>query len=95
MQMDLVISAAAWALVVMTVAALAVYRKTVSRGEFDVVHIKDAESALIPEQESLARRLDVIDRWGKRLTVVAVLFGLAILAIYLVRAWDLSNQLAR
>jgi hypothetical protein len=93
MQYLVTISVAVWTLLAAMVIGLALYRKLVSRGELDVVHFRDAEAALIPQQESLARRLDWIDHWGKLLTVVTVAYGLLIAVVYLVRFWQASSQI--
>src|ERR1051325_11893923 len=49
------------------VIALAVYRRVISRDEMDIMHVRDAEVALIAGQQAYADRLDAIDTWGKRL----------------------------
>jgi hypothetical protein len=94
MQYALTISVAVWALLAVVVIGLAIYRKMVTRGELDLVHIRDAEAALIPQQESLTSRLNFIDHWGKLLTVMTVAYGLVIAAVYLVRLWQENNQIA-
>jgi hypothetical protein len=38
--------------------------------------------AAVADQANVAHKLDVIDKWGKILTVVAVVSGLAIAAAY-------------
>jgi hypothetical protein len=93
MQYALTISVVIWTLLAAVVIGLALYRKLVSRGELDVVHIRDAEAALIPGQELLASRLDWIDHWGKRMTVTTVVFGFLIAVVYLIRLWQASNQM--
>ena len=60
----------------------------------DVVHVRDSEAALIPQQELLTRRLDWIDHWGKLLTVTTVAYGFLIAVVYLVRIWQDGNQMA-
>jgi hypothetical protein len=48
---------------------------------------------LIHHQEDVAHRLDVIDRWGKVLTVVSFVFGLALAVVILYNAWMASTRL--
>jgi hypothetical protein len=91
MQYALTISVVVWTLLAAVVMSLAIYRKVVSRGELDVVHIRDSEAALIPQQEFLTRRLDWIDHWGKLLTVATVAYGFLIAVVYLVRLWQDGN----
>ena len=69
MQYAMTISVAVWTLLAAVVIGLALYRKLVSGGELDLLHVREAEAALIPRQEFRARRLDWIDHWGKLLTV--------------------------
>ena len=93
MQYAMTISVVTWTLLAAIVIGLALYRKLVSRGELDVVHIRDAEAALIPGQELFARRLDWIDHWGKRITVATVAYGFLIAVVYLIRVWPDNNQI--
>jgi hypothetical protein len=37
---------------------------------------------------ALAHRLESIDRWGKTLTVVVAVYGVALAAIYLYQVWN-------
>ena len=59
--------------------ALFVWRQSVARNEDDSLHVM--HGALAP-QTSMAQKLDVIDKWGKILTVITVVFGLLIAAAY-------------
>jgi len=68
-------------------AGLALYRKFQSNKEDDLIHIAAGEEKLIPNQIALAHQMDVIDRWGKALTVVTAVLGLALAAGYLYRGW--------
>ena len=45
-------------------------------------------AACSTDQVSLAHRLALIDRWGKSLTVVVALYGVALAAIYLYQVWN-------
>ena len=93
MQYAMTISVVVWTVLAAVVMGLAIYRKVVSRGELDVVHIRDSEAALIPQQELLTRRLDSIDHWGKLLTVATVAYGFLIGVVYLIRLWQDGNQI--
>ncbi len=80
-----------WLILTAFVIGLGLYRKFVSRfREDDLVHLAEGEAKLIPNQVAAARSLDRIDLWGKALTVVDVVFGLALLAIFLYGAWQHS-----
>ena len=55
-------------MLVMIVVGMIVWRKIVSRNEDDQLHVLHAEA--VPQQASVANKLDVIDKWGKLLTVI-------------------------
>jgi hypothetical protein len=66
---------------------LALYRKILSLKEDDLVHVAPGEERLIPNQIEMAHKMDVIDRWGKTLTVITVALGLVLAGGYLYQAW--------
>jgi hypothetical protein len=73
-----------WALLGIAVLTLAVYRKLVMlHQEDELVHLGAGEEKMIPHQVALAHKMDVVDRWGKTLTVLTVAYGLLIAAAYL------------
>jgi len=41
----------------------------------------------------VAKKLEVIDRWGKILTIVAFVYALAILGLFLYNGWTESTKL--
>jgi len=83
-----------WAVCGLAVLALALYRKILTfHGDDEFVHLAAGEQALIPQQVALAHKLDVIDRWGKGLTIFTVAFGLLIVAVFLYAAWQASLQI--
>ena len=67
-----------WLAIASTVFGLAAYRKMVSRNEDDILHVRDSEAGKIGRQSALANRLDLVDKWGKVLTVIAFLLGLCL-----------------
>jgi hypothetical protein len=73
-----------WAFLAFLALALALYRKFVSAHEEDrYVHISEGEAHLIPRQVSINRRLQTIDRWGELLTILSLIAGLVLAAVYL------------
>jgi hypothetical protein len=89
--MNLIPYIAIWCGCGLAVLALALYRKIVTfHGDDEFVHLAAGEQQLIPQQVARAHRLDVIDRWGKSLTVFTVALGLAIAAVVLYQAWQTS-----
>jgi hypothetical protein len=66
---------------------LALYRRLITADEEDVVRLGPGEEREIPKQQALAQRLNVIDRWGKTLTVLTLIIGIGIGCAYLYKAW--------
>ena len=76
-----------WVILAVATLGLALYRKLISAGEEDLIHLGPGQERHIPEQIALAGKLKAVDRWGKTLTVVTVLIGLAMAAVYLYQAF--------
>ena len=70
----------------MVVAVMIVWRKTVSKNEDDQLHVLHSEG-VAPQQALIAHKLDVIDKWGKIATVVAVVFGLLVAGLWIYQIW--------
>jgi membrane protein YdbS with pleckstrin-like domain len=68
-----------WIVLVLGVLTLFLWRQSVARNEDDSLHVTHGALA---EQTSLAQKLEVIDKWGKIMTVIAVVLGLLIAAAY-------------
>ncbi len=73
----------AWAVLATVVAFLALYRRRIRMKSDEVLHVLDAEAALVPQQADVAKKLERVDRWGKWLTVLAALYAAAIAVMYL------------
>jgi len=74
-----------WALLAVVVLGLLGYRKLVSSQEEESLHLGDAAEA--NHQAVIASKLDWIDKWGKVLTVVALVYGLLLAAAYTYHIW--------
>lgn len=77
-------------LLAVAVIVMIAWRKAVARGEDDTLHVLQGNA--LPNQMAVAHKLDAIDKWGKTLTVVAVVFGLLVGAIYVYQVWMQSTQ---
>ena len=76
-----------WIVLVTGVLVLALYRLMIIRADYyTVLHVRRSELSLIPEQIMHDRRLRSVDLWGQLLTVVALIIGLALAAVYLYKA---------
>jgi hypothetical protein len=82
---------AAWVALASVVLALAIYRHMVARREDDFLHVRESEDNLVVAQGTIAHKLEVIDRWGKLLTVVALVWGLALGGYYVYLSWLALN----
>jgi hypothetical protein len=80
-----------WGVLAMMVVALAVYRKTLSSKEDDTLHLGSGDGTVV-QQASLARQLEMVDKWGKILTFVAAILGVALAGMYI---WNVWNDQAR
>ena len=83
-----------WAVLTLVVVALAIYR-------YSIVHRADAtlniaESAAVgAHQLAVFKRADVIERWGKALTVIVLFYGLALASAYVYQVWQLGAQMPK
>jgi hypothetical protein len=77
-----------WGLLGVTVLALFVWRKTVSRREDDNLHIIGGASVRKSAvQTVVAQELDLIDKWGKIATIVTVAYGVILGGLYMWMSW--------
>ena len=75
-----------WAVLAAVVLGLIIYRKVVSSREDDTIHVLDNRATT--QQNVVAHKLEVIDKWGKILTAVAFLYGLVVAVVYLFNVWN-------
>lgn len=80
-----------WIVLATSVIALIVRRKMLAIHEDDSLHVMQTGPAA--QQVDLAHKLDQIDKWGKILTAIAVVFGLLVGAAYVYQVWVQSTQL--
>lgn len=76
-----------WVIMFAAVLVLAAWRKTVTRNEDDSLHVSESQAAAIPRQVEMAQKIAKIDKLGKGATIVAAVYGVALLAIYLYQVW--------
>jgi hypothetical protein len=79
-------------LLIMIVVAMIVWRKVVSRNEDDQLHVLHTEAAV--PQQIVAKKLDVIDKWGKLATIVAAVVGLALGGLWVYQIWVQGSSTA-
>ena len=78
----LIACAVTWAILALVIIALAVYRTTIGKTEDATIHVLESDIGNVPAQVAVAQRLAVIDRWGKILTVVTVVYGVLLAVVY-------------
>ena len=81
---------AIWVVLAAVVIALLVWRQVVARNEDDTIHVSGGGAA---QQTVVATQLEKIDKWGKLLTIIAVVYGLIIAAIYGYQFWVSSGNI--
>jgi hypothetical protein len=79
-----------WTILALVVLAMFIWRRTVASNEDDSLHLMHGT---LSQQTTVAQKLDVIDKWGKILTVVTVLFGLLIVAAFVYAQFSGRNSL--
>jgi hypothetical protein len=80
-----------WAVMALAVAALAVYRKILTNHEDDTLHVREVDSGTVAQQNVVANKVTVVDRWGKILTGVAFLYGRALAGMWGYADWVARN----
>jgi hypothetical protein len=85
---------ATWSFFAAIVLGLAIYRKMLSIREDDSLHVSDGGARLVTEQIANARRIDVVEKWGKSLTAVVGTTGLVLAAIYFYGVWQSAAGIA-
>jgi hypothetical protein len=74
------------------VLAMIVWRKVVATHEDNFVHVM-GETPAVSEQATVAHKLEQIDKWGKLLTAITVIYGLAIAGLYMWQTWVTNSNL--
>ena len=83
----------AWGILAAVVLFLAIYRRHVAGSTDEFVHLADGEAPAISQQINTVKRLEVIDRWGKILTVITLITGLALAGLFLYQVWQQASAL--
>ena len=91
--MNLVPYLATWIPLAVIVFVLAIYRNMMASHEDESIHVLDGDAPAVASQVKLSRRLELIERWGKALTIVVVLYGLGIAGMYLYYIWQQGAKL--
>jgi hypothetical protein len=74
-----------WIVLAAVVLAMIGYRKLVSSQEEETLHLDNAVETA--HQQQIAAKLQVIDKWGKLLTAITVVYGIILFAAYTYLTW--------
>jgi hypothetical protein len=75
-----------------SVLVLGAMRKLAGRQEEEILmHVGDP--SVVQNKASIIHRVDAIEKWGKTLTAITVVYGLVLLAWYLYQGWEQSSQI--
>jgi hypothetical protein len=93
--MSLLPFAIVWGVLVLAIIALTFYRNVLARLTDDVPHVASVTSAAAESrQAALAKKLDSLERWGKILTVVALVMGVVLAVLYGYNEWIRSSRVS-
>ena len=90
--MSLIPFVVVWAVLATAVLVLAIYRMRIAGRTDELLHVQEAEASLVYQQAEVAKKLEVIDRWGKILTVVVAATGVILAVLFLYDSWLRSNS---
>ncbi len=71
---------------------LAIYRLMCDRDNDFHIHATSDEALSVGKQDAVAHRVLAVDKWGKALTVVTVLYFLVLVALVLYNEWLRSSS---
>ena len=78
-------------LMTLTVIGLAYYRHTIAKQQDFNLHVNEAQGT--SHQTDVAQRLTAIDKWGKILTALTVVYFLVLAGLMLYREWTRGGTL--
>jgi hypothetical protein len=76
-----------WSVLLAAYVVLFIYRKQLERSEDDTLHVL-AETSVLSNQQSIAHKMTVLERWSRIVGVVVLAYGAIIAAIYLYSVWQ-------
>jgi preprotein translocase subunit SecG len=83
-----------WIVIAVALAIIYAYRKFVDGNSDELVHLSDASDAVIEKQEATARTLQQLDRIVLILTIVFVVYGIALGCLQIYTAFTSNSPSA-
>jgi uncharacterized membrane-anchored protein len=76
-----------------TLLVLFAWRKTVARNEDDNLHVMDGAAVQqTAQQAAVAQKLELIDKWGKILTLVTIIYGAIVGGLYMYQTFIQNSR---
>jgi hypothetical protein len=82
-----------WSVCALAVLAMAIYRITVARRDDRSLDLMIKDERVIAGQKMAVKKIKTIDRWGQALTVLTVVYGLAIAFVYFYQIWQEATKM--
>jgi hypothetical protein len=82
-----------WSVCALIVLGVAIYRMTIARRDDRSLDLMVKDEHVIADQKMAVKRIKSIDHWGEALTVITVLYGLAIAFIYFYQIWQEATKM--
>jgi len=93
--MNLVPFAVVWVVLLAVVLVLAFRRSLLARQEDDMLHVGDvAAAAATARQVVVGKKLTALESFLKILTVLLILYGVALVGLFIYNAWMASTRMA-
>jgi preprotein translocase subunit SecG len=77
-----------WIVIALALAIIYVYRRIVSGSSDELVHLSDVSDAVLEKQEATASKIQQLDRIVLILTIVFVVYGLALGGLQIYQAFS-------
>lgn len=91
--MNLTFYLATWIPLAVLVGVLAIYRNMMASHEDESIHVLEGDAPQVAAQAKLSHKLEAVERWGKILTTIVIVYGLIIGAMYLYYIWQEGAKL--
>ncbi len=88
--MNLVINLIVWGVLLIITIILWMYRRFLENREDHYIHLHgdDRDSKVLQQQTSTGKKVDTISKSTRILLIVVILYGLAIAAVEVYKAWN-------
>jgi uncharacterized protein involved in tellurium resistance len=91
--MNLIINVIVWGAVLVITIILWLYRRFLENREDHYIHLHgdDREAQVLQQQTVVGKKVETLSRTTRILVIILVLYGLAIAAFEIYRAWNTSG----